>query len=258
MNAKKTVILPALVSLCLVALGLASCPAEVPDEGGEEFIVRLRIYGDDGTRYYSLGTGEEITDPARIASAAWDLALEAHDGTFFVLTNSGASARRAGSGGDGAVWYTESTSFDKVDLEDAVRQGLGILEPYTTDQTRYAMVMSSVAEEYLNVMTYLGYPESDNPASNGLSRETYFKRKEPDQSGMASYVPYLFNQKEFYSMQGMPPNYTPRYRVYIVRHGNGTDYSKLQISDVYLEYDSKNMADSVFVLQVRYEIISSN
>jgi hypothetical protein len=51
----------------------------------------------------------------------------------------------------------------------------------------------------------------------------------------------------------MPPNYTPTYRVYIVRHGNGTDYSKVQINEVYLEYDPKVMANSVFVLKIRHE-----
>ncbi|MDR1507450.1 MAG: hypothetical protein LBI67_10160 [Treponema sp.] len=66
-------------------------------------------------------------------------------------------------------------------------------------------------------------------------------------------MPYLFDRKQFFSMKGMPPNYTPNYRVYIIRHGNGTDYSKVQISDVYLEYDSRTMSNSVFVLQIRHE-----
>jgi hypothetical protein len=221
-------------------------------EPGEEpgFLVKLRIYGDDGTKYYSLDTGAEVSNPA---SKDWDIALEAHDGTFFVLTNSGVSAERAGSGGAGAVWFTEKDNFDSAGLADAVTDGLGEYASYTTDQRRYAMVMSNVAEEYLNVMTYLGYPESDTAAHNGLTEETYFKRKEPDQSGMASYVPYGFDKKQFYSMRGMPPNYTPNKRVYIVQHGSGTAYSKLQIPEVYLEYDSEEMANSVFVLKIRHE-----
>jgi hypothetical protein len=232
-------------SLCFTA-----CPVEMPEEEG--FTVKLRIYGDDGTKYYSLSTGEEITGAA-IAGKNWDIALEAHDSSFFVLTNSGVSAERAGSGGSGAVWYTEEFDFDRAGLNDRVTDNLGHLADYTSDQKRYAMVMSSAAEEYLNVMTYLGYPESDKPESNGLTMETHFKRKEPDSSGMASYVPYLFDQKQFFSMRGMPPNYTPTYRVYIVRHGSGADYSKIQVNDVYLEYDSKNMGNSVFVLKIRHE-----
>jgi hypothetical protein len=247
-----------IISVAL-ALCLAACPVETPEEEG--FTVSLPINGNiaEGTwevQYFSLSTGEAVTGPARIASQDWDLALEAHDSSFFVLTNSGSSAERAGSGGRGAVWYTESTDFEKVGLEDRVTENLGSLEPYTTDQKRYAMVMSSAAEEYLNVMTYLGYPDSGAAESNGLTLETYFKRKEPDSTGMASYVPYLFDRKQFFSMQGMPPNYTPTYRVYIVRHGNGTDYSKVQISDVYLEYDSRNMSDSIFVLRVRHEVLT--
>jgi hypothetical protein len=236
--------------ILLLALCFTACPVEVPEEDG--LTVKLRIYGDDGTKYFSFGTGEEITG-AGVQSQSWDIALEAHDGSFFVLTNSGASAERAGSGGNGAVWYTESTEFNKVTLDSRVTENLGVLETYTTDKKRYAMVMSTAAEEYLNVMTYLGYPDSDKPESNGETLETHFKRKEPDQSGMASYVPYLFNQKQFFSMKGMPPNYTPAYRVYIVRHGDGAGYSKLQITDVYLEYDSKTMANSVFVLKIRHE-----
>jgi hypothetical protein len=244
----------------LLALSFTACPVEAPDEDG--LTVKLPIYGNldadglpDGvwdTTYFSLSTGEEITG-ADIASQKWDIAVEAHDASFFVLTNSGVSAERAGSGGNGAVWYTEQFDFDKASLTSRVTENSGHLADYTTDQKRYAMVMSSPAEEYLNVMTYLGYPDSDKPESNGLALETHFKRKEPDSTGMASYVPYLFDQKQFFSMKGMPPNYTPTYRVYIIQHGNGTDYSKVQVNDVYLEYDSKNMGQSVFVLKIRHE-----
>jgi hypothetical protein len=230
---------------------LAACQADIPEEEG--LTVKLRIYGDDGTRYYSLSSGDEITDPAAIASAAWDIALEAHDGCFFVLTNSGDSAVRAGSGGQGAVWHTERFDLDRTGLEDRVAENLGDLAPYTVDRKRYTFVMSTVTDQYLNVMTYLGYPGSDDPAHNGETEETFFNRKEPDSTGMASYVPFLFNQKQFYTMRGMPPNYTPTYRVYILRHGDGAGFSKLQVNDVYLEYDSKTMANSVFVLKLRYE-----
>jgi hypothetical protein len=233
----------------------------MPEEEG--FTVKLPINGNldaegvpDGSwdiKYFSLATGEQITDAASIAGQTWDLALEAHDASFFVLTNSGASAERAGSHGAGAVWHTEIFDFDKAGTADAVTDPGGVLAGYTTDQKRYAMVMSGAAEEHLNVMTYLGYPDSDKPESNGLAPETYFKRKEPDQTGMASYVPYLFNQKQFFAMRGMPPNYTPTYRVYIVRHGNGIDYSKVQVSDVYLEYNSKDLGKSLFVVKIRHE-----
>jgi hypothetical protein len=238
----------------LLALAFAACSVDIPEEEG--FIVKLRVYGDDGTKYYSLAAGgsakEEITG-ADIASQKWDLAVEAHDGTFFVLTNSGASAVRAGSGGQGGVWHTGQFAFERTGFNHRVTGDLGVLADYTADQKRYAMVMSDVAEEYLNVMTYLGYPDSGNAAHNGKTKETHFKRKEPDETGMASYVPYLFNQKQFYTMRGMPPNYTPTYQVYIVRHGNGTGYSKVQINEVYLEYDSKVMSNSVFVLKIRHE-----
>ena len=230
--------------------GFTACPVEIPEEPG--LTVKLRIYGDDGTKYYSLSTGEEITDPADIAGQTWDIALEAHDGCFFILTNSGDSAAQAGSNGQGAVWYTGQFAFERVRPEDRVTEGLGVLADYTTDKNRYTFVMSTVTHQYLNVITYLGYPGSDYPAHNGETEAAFFNRKEPDSTGMASYVPFLFNQKQFYTMRGMPPNYTPTYRVYIVRHGNGVDYSKVQMNEVYLEYDSKTMANSVFVLKLRH------
>jgi hypothetical protein len=68
---------------------------------------------------------------------------------------------------------------------------------------------------------------------------------------MASYIPYLFNKKQAYTMKGMPPTYTRTGQVYIVRHGDGARYSKLQLSEVYLESGSP----SRFVLHLRHEVI---
>jgi hypothetical protein len=47
----------------------------------------------------------------------------------------------------------------------------------------------------------------------------------------------------------MPPKYTPTNQVYIVRHGDGQSYSKVQLSEVYLESGNP----SHFVMQVRHE-----
>jgi hypothetical protein len=53
-------------------------------------------------------------------------------------------------------------------------------------------------------------------------------------------------------MVGMPPGYTPTNQVYIVRHGDGQSYSKVQLSEVYLE---RGTDPSHFVMQVRHEAI---
>jgi hypothetical protein len=69
----------------------------------------------------------------------------------------------------------------------------------------------------------------------------------------ADYSPYLFNKKQAYTMGGgMPPKYGPTKQVYIVRHGDGERYSKLQLSEVYREPGIGNNP-SLFVLELRYK-----
>jgi hypothetical protein len=76
--------------------------------------------------------------------------------------------------------------------------------------------------------------------------ESCFKYHVP--GDMAVYSPYDFNKKQAYRMVGMPPNYTPTSQVYIIRHGDGEQYSKVQVSEVYLESGSP----SHFVMRVRH------
>jgi PAB1-binding protein PBP1 len=114
------------------------------------------------------------------------------------------------------------------------------------------MVMGSAAvKQFLNVMTYLGYPDSSDPASSGMSDTAYFKRREPGEGGMASFVPYLFNKMQAFTMRGMPPSYTPTKRVYIVLHGGGLAYSKIQLSEVYLEPGGTYR----FILRLRHAVL---
>jgi hypothetical protein len=105
---------------------------------------------------------------------------------------------------------------------------------------------SEAVKQFLNVMTYLGYPGGD-----GLSDTTHFTRKEPDGGGMASFVPYLFDRRQAFTMRGMPPSYTPTRQVYFVRHGGGAGYSKIQLSEVYLEPGDTYR----FILRVRHETL---
>jgi hypothetical protein len=46
------------------------------------------------------------------------------------------------------------------------------------------------------------------------------------------------------TMAGMPPAYTPTNWVYIVRHGDGDGYSKIQLVEAYIEKDD-------FVLKIK-------
>jgi hypothetical protein len=208
------------------ALCLLACPSEEDADGETGINARLPVR--DGSRsYYSLATGQRVDNPA---GTNWDIALESHDNSFFILTNSGVTALEANSGGQGSVWYTEKTTFVDARRTDAVTASLGEYEPYTADVYRWAMVMAAEpVKEILNVITYLGYPSGSGTEAD------FFNRKEPDQSGMASFVPYNFDKKQAYTMRGMSPSYTPTNRVYIIRHGDGQAWSKIQLSEVYLE-----------------------
>jgi hypothetical protein len=107
------------------------------------------------------------------------------------------------------------------------------------------MVMAAEpVEQILNVMTYVGYPSGD-----GLAPGTRFEYTAPDMSNMASFRPYSFNKRHCYTMQGMPPNYEPTGQVYIVRHGDGVSYSKVQLSEVYREPGNP----SHFVIKLKHE-----
>jgi hypothetical protein len=249
----------------LAFLCLCACQIETEDEGGDLIKVNLPLDTDAVTldlsegRYYSLSTGEEVTGPA---GDNWDIVLESHGGAFFILTNSGITAdetaawtETAQSGG-GGVWFTNSKDFRAVTLaaQRIIPAGGDEYEPYTVDAGRWTMSMAAApVRQFLNVMTYVGYPTGNDtyPLSgdgSGLSAENCFRRYDVSQMS-ASYSPYLFNRMESYSMGGgMPPVYGPTKRVYIVRHGDGTSYSKVQLSEVYREPGSP----SHFVMQVRY------
>jgi hypothetical protein len=240
---------------------VSACAVEPEDSGGG-ITVSLFVYGEERPRYFSLSGGTEITDPGLIASAAWDIALESHDSSFFVLTNSGVTAADLGSGGNGAVWHTGKTDFASVVLADAVTNPPEEYRPYTQDVRRWAIAMGAdPVRETLNVMTYLGYPGGDAPETNGETEATPFQRLDPvrDSGGGMdpAYKPYLFNKKQFYEMRGMPPTYIPTGQVYVIRHGDGKAHSKFQIPDGYLEYNPQKPLEAFFVLRFIHEQFAS-
>jgi hypothetical protein len=78
-------------------------------------------------------------------------------------------------------------------------------------------------------MTYAGYP--DENTDDGLTQDTAFA---------GPLVNYDYNKKQYYINPPlpngglrMPPDFKATKQVYIIRHGNGAEYSKLQISQFY-------------------------
>jgi hypothetical protein len=234
-----------LVFLCAAALFMG-CPNEPDDEEEEDVIVKgvqnldVSVATGEGPKYYSLKTGKEVTDAVAIASKKWDIAFEA---SRLIYTNSGDTAVGVSSGGQGGVWFTDKTDFADVSAEDKV-ETTGDYADFTADVTKYISGMGGASASRLNVMTYVGYT-----SGTGTESEPY--TTVPMQGGPPSddYVPYLYDKKHFVSMTHMMPpvgaTYALSNQVYIIKHGDGTHYSKVQIT----EYAS----DSGDVLKVKYQ-----
>ncbi|MDR3335357.1 MAG: hypothetical protein LBT13_10820, partial [Treponema sp.] len=78
--------------------------------------------------------------------------------------------------------------------------------------TSPAADMGSPTLSRLNVISYVGYSEGDGTEANPLTG-------------------YSYNQKQYYiaDLSTMPPVYNLTQQVYIVKHADGTSYSKVQI-----------------------------
>jgi hypothetical protein len=79
----------------------------------------------------------------------------------------------------------------------------------------------------MNMMTYLGFYGGD-----GTEADPFTPKPMTD---MGSYEGYYFDKKQFYKWYSMPPKYNPTGPAYIIRRGNGGGYSKIRVSDIYLE-----------------------
>jgi hypothetical protein len=177
-------------------------------------------------KYFSLSQGKEL-DASKKATAEWDIALEALGAFFYIYTNSGITAEVFGpTGGQGGVWFTNTTDFDDVVLTDRVTDFSGEYAEYAdyvADSTRYQYGMSGPVEGRMNIMTYYGYEDGD-----GLSAETAF--------AISADAPFTepffkFNKKAFCNGEpAMPPIWHPTGQVYVIKHGAGNLYSKFQVT----------------------------
>jgi hypothetical protein len=241
---RKVSILPwGLLALILAAvLVCLGCPTDAggaeTDPGGDETTDTskrtLKVQVTDGkTRYFSLSSGKEVTDRA---STEWDIAFQE---TRLIHTNSGEYADFRKSGGKGGVWHTEKESFDEVSLEDAVKDD-PLYTPYNVDTIRWAGGMGGTIERYMNVMTFIGYLNENDQGIDGKTPATAFDSN------------FLYDKKPFYRAISMGV-YEPTGRNYIILHGDGIHYSKIQVrifirdlshnSDTY-EVDFQNFSNT--------------
>ncbi|MDR1315961.1 MAG: HmuY family protein [Spirochaetales bacterium] len=237
----------------LLLIGACSSSSDSGGGGNEEEEVLSGSFEDleflytsqPNIKYFSLSLGREITSQ-EIASTKWDIAIEAKANTFcYIYTNSGVSATAAGSGGQGGVWFTDSTDFDDVVFSDRVTDFSTVnaeYEDYVTDVTRFQKGMSGAAEGPMNIMTYFGYAGGD-----GLAAETMFDWSSP---GPPMSPFFEFNKHAFSTCPGgMPPPWDETGEVYIIRHGNGQMYSKFQVN-------SLSFASSTYHLSFRFERVN--
>ncbi|MDR0624401.1 MAG: HmuY family protein [Treponema sp.] len=228
-----------LVLICTAVLFLG-CPTDPEDEepnyGGEAKTLAVSVATSDGTVYYSLSTKEAVSDPA---STAWDIAFKR---TRLILTNSGDTATALSSGGQGGVWYSGKTDFDSVSLDD---KGADDAD-FSTDTDLYlwtGMGPAPTATTPLNVMTYVGYGHGD-----GSTNETdgWTAGDPVDYTNYPANGPltdYKYNADQYYTQthsEGGGPVFGSSGKVYIIKHGDGTHYSKIQITYEYVSSGAKD------------------
>jgi chitinase len=167
------------------------------------------VAATDGVVYYSLSTGEEVE-----GTASWDIAFRR---SRLIFTNSGATAAYPDvtSTGSGGVWHVTKTNLAEVTVDDAVKDD-PLYGPYNQDVIRYVTGMGGAAPSRINIMTFVGYPNEDE--NNGLTPESPWN------------APYNYDKKQFYNSEGMPPVMSASNQIYIIKHGDGSKYSKILIN----------------------------
>jgi hypothetical protein len=216
--------------LCAAAL-FSGCPgdlAEEPNYGGDVKTLTVEAAAADGVVYYSLSTGEKTA-----GTGSWDIGFRR---SRLIFINSGAASEYPDvvSTGSGEVWHVTKTDLADVTTDDAVKDD-PLYGPYNRDVIRYISGMGAAAPSRINIMTFVGYSNEDE--NDGLSQDKPFA------------APYNYNKKQFYSGgSGMPPVYTPTNQIYIIKHGDGSGYSKIQIT----AYES-NTTTNTDTYQIKYQ-----
>jgi hypothetical protein len=195
---------------------LGSCDTDAKKWTPKEGTIQVTVAETTGAKYFSLSTGEEVAPD----SNAWDIGFVR---PRTILTNSGTTASELGSSGQGGVWHTEK-DFDEAVQSDAVSDSA--LSAYTVDVKKYIYSMSATSHRPLNVMNFTGYATGDGTEENPFRTMQY-------------------NQKQFYTGGS---GYPVTNIVYIIKHGDGSHYSKIQIAEY--EYNGSGPSDTYVV---RYE-----
>jgi hypothetical protein len=201
----------------LVFTVATGCAPQGPPPGAD--LVVAVASGD--YRYVDLETGTVLEAGAPVNDAGWDLKFS-YDRQVF--TNSGDTAADEGSGGLGGVYYVSGASSVDEDLSAALTAAKEIFDDpgaewdthRHTDKKAWvnpAPTQFDDSQTYLNAMTFLGYGTGDGTESS-------------------VYSDYQYDQNQFYNADtsGMPPKYTMTNNIYIIRHGDGTKHTAIQVT----------------------------
>jgi hypothetical protein len=227
---KRTKIFLSVAVLFCVALFFPGCstdPEDEPNYGGAEKPLNIVVAATEGVVYYSLSTGQKVT-----GTGSWDIAFRR---SRLIFVNSGATPAYPDvvSTGSGGVWHVTKTNLADVTVDDAVKND-PLYGPYNKDVIRYINGMNGAAPSRINVMTFVGYSNEDE--NDGLSQDKAFSAS------------YQYNKKQFYNSEGMPPVMSVSNQIYIIKHGDGSKYSKIQIT----AYESSTSAGTD-TYQIKYQ-----
>jgi hypothetical protein len=226
----------ALILLCFAAL-LLGCPTEAEEEEQQQVETLNAVVVEAGeTKYFSLTTGQRIPDDQK-NTTNWDIAFTR---TRLILTNSDETATAVGSLGEAKVWYTGKTDFADVTLDDKGADNAA----FSTDTGYYVwtgMGAAPTAKSILNVMTFVGY-QYGNGQSAAIPTLQGDAPYDPERDGAypqpGAYTGYMYNGNQYYSQShgggSGGPIFGSSNKVYIIKHADGSGYSKVQFTYEYL------------------------
>jgi hypothetical protein len=233
---KHTRIFLSVAVLLCATLFFAGCSDDPEPNSGAPQISGISIEAGQ-TKYYSLSTGEEVPE-TEANTTDWDIAFTR---TRLILTNSGVTATAKGSPGGAQVWYAETTDFDSV---TTAQIGAGNA-PLSTDTALYVwtgMGAAPTARSTFNVMSYVGYAHGDG-STNSFGSWTPGNPMAGIPHNYAGYpsngplTVYEYDADQYYFSEAHEeggPTFEPNYNVYIIKHADGSGYSKVQFFYEYL------------------------
>jgi hypothetical protein len=204
---KKLQILCVLLFSVIVFVG---CDDSSSSSDDDSITIQVSVTGSVYNSVYFDLESESSLDESEAASQNWDLRFQA---STKVCTNSGSTATEESSNGQGGVvLYSNQASASELDFTGT----------YNTDVEKYVSGHGTTAYNF-NTMSFPGYESGTGTTGDPFSSAA-------------------MDQAQFYTYDGMPPVYEMTGQEYVIRHGDGTSYSKLEF--LAIEYSTETLSDN--------------